>query len=130
MTRLLPSPRTEGAAEISCTLGVDRRTIRRWARACGFPERKEVRRKNAIDQYRPTWINGGTKAVVMLRICGARFAIEALVEPAAAYGSGCSNTTIVRYARIASHSPETAAEDLSLRLITVALSGMRRDFPR
>jgi transposase len=39
--------------EISCTLGVDRRTVRRWTRACGFPERKQVRRKNAIDQHRP-----------------------------------------------------------------------------
>ena len=38
--------------EISCTLGVDRRTVRRWTRACGFPERKEVHRKNAIDPYR------------------------------------------------------------------------------
>jgi transposase len=39
--------------EISCTLGVDRRTVRRWTRARGFPERKQVRRKNAIDQHRP-----------------------------------------------------------------------------
>lgn len=39
--------------EISCTLGVDRRTVRRWTRACGFPERKEVHRKNTIDPYRP-----------------------------------------------------------------------------
>ena len=38
--------------EISCTLGVDRRTVRRWTRACGFPERKQVHRKNAIDQHR------------------------------------------------------------------------------
>lgn len=38
--------------EISRTLGVDRRTVRRWTRARGFPERKQVRRKNAIDQHR------------------------------------------------------------------------------
>lgn len=38
--------------EISCALGVDRRTVRRWTRACGFPERKQVRRRNAIDQHR------------------------------------------------------------------------------
>ena len=38
--------------EISCALGVDRRTVRRWIRACGFPERKQVHRKNAIDQHR------------------------------------------------------------------------------
>lgn len=26
--------------EISCTLGAGHRTVRRWARACGFPEKK------------------------------------------------------------------------------------------
>lgn len=39
--------------EISCTLGVDRRTVRRWTRAGGFPKRKQVHRKNAIDLHRP-----------------------------------------------------------------------------
>jgi hypothetical protein len=38
--------------EISSVLGVDRRTVRRWTRACGFPERKTTRRRSAIDQYR------------------------------------------------------------------------------
>ena len=38
--------------EISYTLGVDRRTVRRWTRARGFPERKPVHRSSAIDQYR------------------------------------------------------------------------------
>ena len=38
--------------EISSGLGVDRRTVRRWIRACGFPERKSTRRRSAIDEYR------------------------------------------------------------------------------
>lgn len=38
--------------EISSVLGVDRRTVRRWTRACGFPERKSTRRRSAIDEYR------------------------------------------------------------------------------
>lgn len=37
--------------EISSSLGVDRRTVRRWTRACGFPERKPVHRRSAIDEY-------------------------------------------------------------------------------
>ena len=57
--------------EISCTLGVDRRTVRRWTRACGFPERKEVRRKNAIDQHRPyldqRWNEGCRNAAQLWR---------------------------------------------------------------
>ena len=38
--------------EISQRLGVDRRTVRRWTRASGFPERKPVYRRSAIDEYR------------------------------------------------------------------------------
>ena len=38
--------------EISRTLGIDRRTIRRWTRAAGFPERKPVFRTTSIDEYR------------------------------------------------------------------------------
>jgi transposase len=40
-------------AEISRTLGVDRRTIRRWIRARDFPERKPVFRTSSIEEYRP-----------------------------------------------------------------------------
>ena len=39
-------------AEISCRLGIDRRTIRRWTRSDGFPERKPVFRMNSIDEHR------------------------------------------------------------------------------
>jgi transposase len=39
-------------AEISRRLGIDRRTIRRWTRSDGFPERKPVIRKNSIDEHR------------------------------------------------------------------------------
>jgi transposase len=38
--------------EISLSLGVDRRTVRRWTRACGFPERKPVHRRSSTDEYR------------------------------------------------------------------------------
>ncbi len=38
--------------EIYSVLGVDRRTVRRWTRACVFPERKSTRRRSAIDEYR------------------------------------------------------------------------------
>ena len=38
--------------EISSVLSVDRRTVRRWTRACGFPERKSAQRRSAIDEYR------------------------------------------------------------------------------
>jgi transposase len=39
-------------AEISRTLGVDRRTVRRWIRAGDFPERKPVFRTTSVDEYR------------------------------------------------------------------------------
>src|SRR6185437_3945956 len=39
-------------SEISSVLGVDRRTVRRWTRACGFPERKTGHRRSAIEEYR------------------------------------------------------------------------------
>ena len=38
-------------AEISRTLGVDRRTIRRWNRGGAFPERKTRQRKHCVDRY-------------------------------------------------------------------------------
>lgn len=37
--------------EISRTLGVDRRTVRRWTRAAGFPERKPVFRKSSVGEH-------------------------------------------------------------------------------
>jgi transposase len=39
-------------AEISRRLGIDRRTIRRWTRSAGFPERKPVFGKSSIDEHR------------------------------------------------------------------------------
>jgi len=39
-------------AEIARRLGIDRRTIRRWTGAGGFPERKPVFRTNSVDPYR------------------------------------------------------------------------------
>lgn len=39
-------------AEISRRLGIDRRTIRRWTRSGGFPDRKPVSRKSSIDEHR------------------------------------------------------------------------------
>ena len=39
-------------AEISRTLGIDRRTIRRWTRAGDFPERKAVFRTSSVEEYR------------------------------------------------------------------------------
>ncbi|MDR5726579.1 MAG: ISL3 family transposase [Terriglobia bacterium] len=39
-------------AEISRTMGIDRRTIRRWTRAGDFPERKAVFRTSSVEQYR------------------------------------------------------------------------------
>ena len=39
-------------AEISRRLGNDRRTIRRWTRSGGFPERKPVFRRKSIDDHR------------------------------------------------------------------------------
>lgn len=38
-------------AAISRMLGIDRRTVRRWIRANGFPERKPVFRTNSVDEY-------------------------------------------------------------------------------
>lgn len=38
-------------SEISRTLGVDRRTIRRWSRGGEFPERKTRQRKHCVDRY-------------------------------------------------------------------------------
>jgi transposase len=38
-------------AEISRTLGVDRRTIRRWSRAGAFPQRKTRQRKHCVDRH-------------------------------------------------------------------------------
>jgi transposase len=40
-------------AEISRSLGVDRRTIRRWIRARDFPERKPVFRASSVEEHRP-----------------------------------------------------------------------------
>jgi transposase-like protein len=39
-------------AELSRTLGVDRRTVRRWTRAGDFPERKPVFRTSSVEEYR------------------------------------------------------------------------------
>ena len=39
-------------AEISRTLGIDRRTIRRWTRAGDLPERRPVSRTSSVDPYR------------------------------------------------------------------------------
>lgn len=39
-------------AEISRTLGVDRRTVRRWTRAGDFPERKPVFRTSSVEEHR------------------------------------------------------------------------------
>jgi transposase len=39
-------------AEISRTLSVDRRTIRRWTRAGDFPERKPVSRTSSVEEHR------------------------------------------------------------------------------
>ena len=39
-------------AEISRRLGIDRRTIRRWTRGDGFPERKPAFRRSSLDDYR------------------------------------------------------------------------------
>jgi transposase len=57
--------------EISSTLGVDRRTVRRWTRAGGFPERKAVHRRSAIDEYRgylgKRWTEGCHNAAQLWR---------------------------------------------------------------
>jgi transposase len=39
-------------AAISRSMGVDRRTVRRWTRAGAFPERKQVHRTSSIEEYR------------------------------------------------------------------------------
>lgn len=39
-------------AEISRTLGIDRRTIRRWTRTGDFPERKAAFRGSSVEEYR------------------------------------------------------------------------------
>jgi transposase len=38
-------------AEVSRSLGIGRRTIRRWCRAGAFPERKTRKRKHCLDRY-------------------------------------------------------------------------------
>ena len=57
--------------EISSVLGVDRRTVRRWTRACGFPERKAPHRISAIDKYRAyldqRWAEGCHNAAQLWR---------------------------------------------------------------
>jgi transposase len=40
-------------AAISRSLGIDRRTVRRWTRAGIFPERKQVHRTSSIEEFRP-----------------------------------------------------------------------------
>jgi transposase len=39
-------------AEISRTMDIDRRTIRRWTRSGNFPERKPVMRTSSVEEYR------------------------------------------------------------------------------
>ena len=38
-------------AAISRSMGIDRRTVRRWTRTGAFPERKQVHRTSSIEQY-------------------------------------------------------------------------------
>jgi predicted DNA-binding transcriptional regulator AlpA len=64
-------------AEISRSLGIGRRTIRRWSHSGAFPERKTRKRSIAWIGMRPIWTDAGKKAVIMPRNSGVNFRCRA-----------------------------------------------------
>ena len=80
-------------AEISRTLGIDRRTIRHWIRARNFPERKPVFRASSVEEYRPSSTGAGKKAVIMPASCGARCVNVGSPEGIALFATGSGSIT-------------------------------------